>query len=135
MQKIELKLRLWGAFLIKPVFALANAGMTIGGDLFNSLLNTVSLGVICGLVLGKFIGVQLFTWIGVRSGIASLPQGATWKHIRGVAMLAGVGFTMSLFIAGLAFSDETHITQAKYGILLASIVSASLGVFLIKKAR
>lgn len=135
LQKIGHTLHPWVAFIIMPVFALANSGMTIGSDFFSAILNPISLGIICGLALGKFIGVQLFTWIGVKLGITALPQGVSWKHIRGVAMLAGVGFTMSLFVSGLAFADAERQTQAKYGILLASLIAACLGVVLIRRAR
>jgi NhaA family Na+:H+ antiporter len=134
LQKIEHTLHPWVAFVIMPIFALANSGMIIGPDFFDSLLNTVSLGIVAGLVLGKFIGVQLFTWLAVKLRVASLPEGVNWKHIRGVSMLAGVGFTMSLFISGLAFSDPVRITQAKYGILIASLISAIVGTILIRNS-
>lgn len=133
LQKIENALHPWVAFVIMPLFALANAGMPIGSDFFRSLSNPVSLGVSVGLVLGKFIGVLVFTWIMVRLGWAALPHKANWKHIIGVALLAGVGFTMSLFITGLAFTDMKMIDEAKYGILLASLISGIAGVFFLKK--
>ncbi|UAY55375.1 Na+/H+ antiporter NhaA [Arachidicoccus terrestris] len=132
LQKIENGLHPWVAFVIMPLFALANAGMHIGRDFFSSLANPVSLGVSLGLVVGKFLGVLVFTWLMVQFGWAALPQHAKWKHIVGVALLAGVGFTMSLFITGLAFTDIKMIDEAKYGILLASLVSGLLGVFFLK---
>lgn len=135
LQKIEYALHPWVAFLIMPLFALANAGMVIGSDFFSSLLNPVSMGVAIGLLAGKFVGVLLFTWLMVRLRIASLPQYATWRHIAGVAMLAGVGFTMSLFITGLAFRDELKIDQAKYGILLASVIAGVIGILILKGAK
>ncbi|QHS58366.1 Na+/H+ antiporter NhaA [Chitinophaga agri] len=135
LQKIEYALHPWVAFVIMPLFALANAGMVIGSDFFSSLLNPVSMGVAIGLLAGKFVGVLLFTWLMVRLRIASLPQYATWRHIAGVAMLAGVGFTMSLFITGLAFRDELKIDQAKYGILLASVIAGVTGILILKGAK
>lgn len=133
LQKIEHSLHPWVAFLIMPLFALANAGMHIGSDFFTSLVNSVSVGVFLGLVLGKFAGVLLFTWIMVKFKWADLPHRATWGHITGVALLAGVGFTMSLFITGLAFNNELMVDQAKYGILLASLISGTLGILLLRR--
>lgn len=132
LPKIENTLHPWVAFLIMPLFALANAGMDIGAAFFSSLINPVSLGVVTGLIAGKFIGVLLFTWLMIRFGWAQLPEQAGWKHIIGVAFLAGVGFTMSLFISNLAFENILFIEQAKYGILTASIVSGVLGVAILK---
>ncbi|KQS27907.1 Na+/H+ antiporter NhaA [Dyadobacter sp. Leaf189] len=128
LQKIEYALHPWVAFLIMPLFAIANSGMHIGSDFFSALINPVSFGVMFGLVIGKLVGVFGFTWLMVRLGIADLPRLVNWKHIFGVALLAGVGFTMSLFVTNLAFADELHIDAAKYGILLASVVSGTAGI-------
>ncbi|RZM08550.1 MAG: sodium:proton antiporter, partial [Pedobacter sp.] len=98
-------------------------------------INPVSIGVTAGLVIGKFIGVLLFTWIMVKTGLGKLPDQANWKHIIGVALLAGIGFTMSLFISGLAFKNPTFIDQAKYGILLASVIAGILGLAVLKRIR
>jgi NhaA family Na+:H+ antiporter len=133
LQKLEYALHPWVAFLIMPLFALSNSGMVIGSDFFTAVLNPVSLGVTFGLILGKFVGVLLFTWVMVKSGIAALPEQANWKHITGVALLAGVGFTMSLFISGLAFDEPLFIDSAKYGILLASVISGILGIVFLKR--
>jgi NhaA family Na+:H+ antiporter len=135
LQKIEYALHQWVAFLIMPLFALSNAGMVIGSDFFQALLNPVSIGVLMGLVFGKFVGVLFFTFIMVRFGLSSLPERATWKHIVGVALLAGVGFTMSLFISGLAFDHAEFVEQAKYGILLASLTSGILGLIMLKSIK
>lgn len=132
LQKIEHALHPWVAFLIMPVFALANAGMVIESDFFSSLVNPVSMGVITGLVVGKLTGILLFCWIAVKMKVADLPADAKWGHLVGVALLAGVGFTMSLFITGLAFDNEVMITQAKYGILVASLVSGVAGLLVLK---
>ena len=133
LQKIEYALHPWVAFIIMPLFALANSGMIIGSDFFSALLNPVSMGVTSGLILGKFIGIMAFTWLMVKFKIARLPEQATWGHIVGVALLAGVGFTMSLFISNLAFTDEVMINQAKYGILLASVLAGILGTIALKR--
>lgn len=135
LQKIEYGLHPWVAFVIMPLFALANAGMLIDSSFFTALLNPVSLGVAIGLLLGKFIGVLLFTWLMVKSGMADLPQFATWRHITGVAILAGVGFTMSLFITGLAFTNPEMVDQSKYGILISSVIAGSLGILVLRTTR
>jgi NhaA family Na+:H+ antiporter len=133
LQKVEYALHPWVAFVVMPLFALANAGIVIGADFFSSLLNPVSMGVMIGLVVGKFAGVMLATWLMVKFG-AQLPADSNWKQMTGVALLAGVGFTMSLFISGLAFSHVEMVDQAKYGILLASLLSGVLGVIVLKSA-
>lgn len=135
LQKVEYALHPWVAFVIMPLFALSNAGMHIGSDFFSSLVNPVSLGVITGLIAGKFVGVLLFTWLMVRFGFSELPQSSSWQHIIGVAALAGVGFTMSLFITGLAFSSVEMVDQSKYGILIASLFAGCLGIIILKNAR
>ncbi|WP_255157888.1 Na+/H+ antiporter NhaA [Siphonobacter sp. BAB-5385] len=128
LQKIEHTLHPYVAFLIMPLFALANAGMHIGSTFFSELMNPVSAGVGVGLVLGKSIGVFGFTYVMVRLKLADLPALVNWKHVTGVALLAGVGFTMSLFVSNLAFSDAEHVDAAKYGILLASLLSGTAGI-------
>jgi Na+:H+ antiporter, NhaA family len=133
LQKIEYGLHPWVAFMVMPLFALANAGIIIGADFFSSLLNPISMGVMIGLVAGKFVGVLLATWLMVKLG-AQLPVKSNWKQITGVALLAGVGFTMSLFISGLAFSHADIVDQAKYGILLASLLAGILGVIVLKRS-
>lgn len=133
LQKVEYALHPWVAFVVMPLFALANAGIIIGAAFFTSLLNPVSMGVAIGLLAGKFAGVLLATWLMVKFG-AQLPAKASWKQITGVALLAGVGFTMSLFISGLAFTHPEMVDQAKYGILLASLLSGILGVIVLKKS-
>ncbi|MFD1257503.1 Na+/H+ antiporter NhaA [Mucilaginibacter terrae] len=135
LQKIEYVLHPWVAFLIMPLFALANAGIVIGGDFFLSVINPVSIGVITGLIAGKFIGVLLFTWLMVKTGFAALPKNATWRQMAGVAALAGIGFTMSVFVSALAFKNAEMITQAKYGILLASLLAGSMGYIILMQNR
>lgn len=133
LQKIEYALHPWVAFVIMPLFALANAGMEIDKSFFTTLINPISLGILLGLVVGKFIGVLSFTWLMVRFKFSELPQHAGWKHIVGIALLAGVGFTMSLFITGLAFTDTAMINSAKSGIFLASSLSGIAGIWLLKR--
>ncbi|EOR93289.1 Na+/H+ antiporter NhaA type [Arcticibacter svalbardensis MN12-7] len=135
LQKIEYALHPWVAFFIMPIFALANSGIVIGADFLSSVINPVSIGVAAGLVVGKFIGILLFTCVMVKFGLGSLPQGANWKHMTGVALLGGVGFTMSLFISGLAFSKPEFVDQAKYGILIASILAGLAGSLVLRKIR
>lgn len=133
LQTIEHALHPWVAFGIMPLFALANAGIVIGADFFSSIANPVSIGVAAGLIIGKFSGILFFCWIMVKFRLSKLPEGANWKHIAGVALLAGIGFTMSLFISGLAFENPVFIDQAKYGILIASIFAGILGTIVLKK--
>ena len=133
LQTIEHALHPWVAFVIMPLFALANAGIVITSDFFSSIINPVSIGVAAGLIIGKFTGILLFCWIMVRFRISTLPEGANWKHIAGVALLAGIGFTMSLFISGLAFKSQAFIEQAKYGILIASIIAGILGTIVLRR--
>jgi Na+:H+ antiporter, NhaA family len=129
LQRMEHVLHPWVAFAIVPLFALANAGVRIEGDLGAVLGNRLTLGVVLGLVLGKQIGVTLGAWLAVRSGLTELPEGVRWRQIYGAGWLAGIGFTMSLFVADLAFADAAEaplLTSAKLGILGASLL-AGLG--------
>ena len=133
LQKIEHAMHPWVAFAVMPLFALANSGMVIGSDFFTAIINPVSIGIMVGLIGGKFIGILLFTWLMVKFKISKLPAQASWNHIIGVALLGGVGFTMSLFISNLAFTDVAMINQAKYGILLASVTAGILGTIALKR--
>ncbi len=135
LQKIEHGLHPWVAFVIMPLFALANSGIFIGADFFSAIVNPVSMGVAVGLVVGKFIGILLFTWAMIKFGFGKLPDQATWRHIIGLALLAGIGFTMSMFISGLAFQNPAFIEQAKYGILIASILAGILGTLVLRKIK
>jgi len=132
VQRLEHALHPWVTFAIMPVFALANAGVSLGGELGAALTNPVSLGVIVGLVLGKQLGITLSAWLSVRLGLAALPAGVTWRHIYGVSCVAGIGFTMSLFIAGLAFGETPLLTAAKVGILTASLVAGAAGWLILR---
>lgn len=127
LEKIEHALLPFVSYMIMPVFALANAGVAIGGGGMN-LTDPVFTGIIAGLFLGKPVGIVFFTWLAVQSGIASLPSGVNYGHILGAGLLAGVGFTMSLFIGNLAFTEAALIDSAKLGILCASLLSGVAGV-------
>jgi NhaA family Na+:H+ antiporter len=116
-----------------PVFAFFNAGVPIVGSTAGAI-SMVSLGVLAGLLLGKPIGVAGFAFIAVKSGLARLPAGATWSGMIGVGLLAGIGFTMSLFIAALAFKDPASLIQAKIGVLTASVIAAVAGLALLSRA-
>lgn len=114
-------------FLIMPLFALANAGVALFDGAGKGAGQSVTLGVVAGLLLGKPIGVTLAAWLAVRMGMASLPEQVSWKHVHGAGWLAGIGFTMSLFITGLAFTDDSQLTAAKLGILIASLAAGIVG--------
>ncbi|NBC05637.1 MAG: Na+/H+ antiporter NhaA [Bacteroidetes bacterium] len=134
LQRLEHAMTPLVAFIVMPVFALANAGITFSGGFAESVVSNVSLGVIAGLVLGKFIGILAISKLLVTLKLAVLPDGLNWRHIYGVAMLAGVGFTMSLFITDLAFVDLEHVIQAKIGIFVGSIISGVGGFLILRKA-
>jgi NhaA family Na+:H+ antiporter len=127
-QKLEHVLHPFSTFFILPIFALANAGVRIEGSLVELLFHPISLGIIAGLVLGKFLGISLFTHLVVKMKFTSLPNGMDFRQVYGAALLAGIGFTMSIFISDLAFSDEQSIQIAKVGVFAASILSAVLGM-------
>jgi NhaA family Na+:H+ antiporter len=115
------------AFLVMPAFALFNAGVALGGEEMQ-LIGAVSMGAFFGLLLGKPIGVVAFVWLMVRTGISQLPRDGSWMGFTGIGLLAGIGFTMSLFIANLAFGEGTLLDQAKTGVLAASLVAALSGL-------
>jgi NhaA family Na+:H+ antiporter len=132
LTRLEERLHPWVAFFIIPVFAFANAGVTVEAGMDGLLSDSVMLGVSLGLFIGKPIGVLAFAWAAARMGIGELPKGVRWIHIAGAAALCGVGFTMSLFIGGLAFELPQNLAHAKVGILLGSALSAVLGALLIR---
>lgn len=135
LHRLEHALHPWVTFLIMPLFALANAGVALSGDLGNVVAQPITLGVVLGLVLGKPIGVTFASWLAVRTGVASLPEGVSWKHIHGAGWLAGIGFTMSLFMAGLAFTGDEQLASAKVGILMASLGAGVIGSAMLFQTR
>ncbi len=125
--RMEHGLAPWVAYGVMPVFALANAGVSLSGVSPASLLSPVTLGVALGLLFGKLGGVLLSVWIMAKTGLAPLPEGCTWRHMTGVSLLAGIGFTMSLFIGQLAFHDPAILDEAKLAIIGASLLAGVLG--------
>jgi Na+:H+ antiporter, NhaA family len=133
LQRLEHALLPWVTFGIMPLFALANGGLVLTGGVGQLFQSPVTLGVALGLILGKPLGILGFAWLAITIGVAERPAGASWRQLAGVGVLAGIGFTMSLFIAGLAFG-ETLLHEAKTGILLASLVAGVGGAVLIVTA-
>ena len=127
LESAEHGLHPWVNFLILPVFAFANAGVVLAGLALADLLLPVPLGIAAGLIVGKLVGVVAVCWIIVRLGLATLPYGAGWMHLLGVACLAGVGFTMSLFIGSLSFASPELMNEVRLGVLTGSVISAILG--------
>ena len=126
----------WTSFLVIPVFALANAGVEVSRhSLDQALASPVTIGIVVGLVVGKIVGVSSFTWLAVRLGGCRLPEGATWTKVVGIGSLAGIGFTVSLFITNLAFAPEHLISQATIGILVASTIAALVGTAILRSSR
>jgi NhaA family Na+:H+ antiporter len=122
------------AYVILPLFAFANAGVPLAGMTFKALFEPVTLGIIAGLFIGKQLGVFSFAWLAIRLKLASLPEKVTWTQLYGAAILCGIGFTMSLFIASLAFEHEgqEYIRLVRLGILIASLLSAIIGYFILR---
>jgi Na+:H+ antiporter, NhaA family len=133
LHSMEHALAPYVAFFVMPVFAFFNAGVAVGGS-EGGLVGAVSLGAFVGLLLGKPIGVAGFVFIAVVSGLTRLPEGASWSAMIGVGLLAGIGFTMSLFIANLAFAEQVLLDQAKIGVLAASVVASLAGLVFLSRA-
>lgn len=129
LQRMEHGLSNWVVFLVIPIFALANAGIDFSQiDIAASISAPVTLGVMFGLVLGKFIGISGSCWLILKLGWGKMPHGMNWRHLTGAAWLGGIGFTMSLFIGGMAFTDPRLFEDAKLGILLSSLIAAIIGL-------
>ncbi len=134
LQRLEHAMHPFVAFVVMPVFALANGGISFPADFLDQLASPVTLGVASGLLGGKVLGIMGACYILIHFQWASFPEQTGWKHLFGAAMLASVGFTMSLFITELAFSDDALILQAKLGILMASLVGGAAGYYLLRRA-
>jgi Na+:H+ antiporter, NhaA family len=134
LHELEHALHPWLVFAIMPLFALANAGVPLGGDIVEALASPVTLGIVLGLVVGKQLGITLFAWLAVRSGVSELPEGIGFRHVYGAGWLAGIGFTMSLFISDLAFSEDSLVETAKVGILCASLIAGVVGWTILRGA-
>jgi Na+:H+ antiporter, NhaA family len=132
LKRIEHGLAPWVMFGVMPIFAFANAGVSLSGLSIGDLFEGIPLGIAAGLFIGKQLGIMSFVWIAVRSGISIMPAGVTWLQIYGVSVLAGIGFTMSLFIGTLAFSEPGHAGAVRIGVLAGSTASALLGYFILR---
>jgi NhaA family Na+:H+ antiporter len=133
LRRLEDALHPWTSFVVVPLFALANVGVRLSGiDLADAITSSVALGVSIGLLAGKTVGIVLFAYLAVRLGVGTLPNGTTWGHIFGLAVLGGIGFTVSLFITGLAFSDPALSDLSKIGIFVGSIVAGIAGYVLLR---
>jgi NhaA family Na+:H+ antiporter len=134
-EHLEVRLHPFTSYVVLPCFALANAGVVIHRDMLaTSSARAVAAGVALGLVLGKVVGIMAGSWAATRLRLAVLPEGVTWSHMTGIAALGGIGFTVSLFIAGLAFDDPRLADAAKLAILVASTAAALVGAFVLRRA-
>ena len=123
----------WASYVILPIFAFANAGLHLSGvDLASLFTSDVTMGVMLGLLVGKVVGVTLFPWVASWFGIVELPRYVTWTHVIGTGFLAGIGFTMAIFITNLAFSDPTLVLSATAGIMCASAAAGLIGYSLLR---
>ena len=136
LRRLETALHPWSSFVIVPVFALANAGVRFSGvDVGEAVTHPVSLGVMIGLFAGKIVGVSVFSWLAVKLRLGVLPRFAGWTHIVGLAAIAGVGFTVSLFITGLAFDSAVLADRAKIGIFVGSFASGVVGYLILRSTQ
>lgn len=135
LRHLEHSLHPWVAYLILPLFAFANAGVSFSGISTEALFGPVSIGIAVALFVGKQVGVFSVVWLAVKLGLAQLPQGATWRSVYGVALLTGIGFTMSLFVGSLAFERGAfdHMAATRVGVLAGSILSAMAGYLLLRR--
>lgn len=135
LERLERSIHPWSAYLVLPVFALANSGVEFSGDAVAGAMGSpVTLGIVGGLILGKLVGVVGASWLVVKMGLAALPVGVRWIHIMGVSLLAGIGFTVALFITQLAFTDPQLIAEGKMGILAASLIAGVAGFLFLRMA-
>jgi NhaA family Na+:H+ antiporter len=136
LNRLEHRLEVWSGFVVVPLFALANAGVDFRGvDIVDALTSTVALGVGVGLLLGKTVGISLFTYVAVRTGLGRLPAGTGWGHVVGLAAVGGVGFTVALFVASLAFIDPSFDDLAKVGIFAGSLVAGTIGFVILFRSK
>jgi NhaA family Na+:H+ antiporter len=136
LQRLEFALHPYTTFVVLPLFALSNAGVRfVGGDFAVAISTPIALGVLLGLFLGKPIGIALMSFVAVKLRVADLPEGVGWPQLVGAGVLGGIGFTMSLFVASLAFRGTAEITEAKMAILLASLLAGITGFTILRFAR
>jgi NhaA family Na+:H+ antiporter len=134
LRETENQLYPWVALGIVPVFAFFNSGIALSASTVNALVSPISLGIVLGLLVGKQLGIFGAVWLTVQLGVAKRPDGTNWWHVYGVALVAGIGFTMSLFVAGLAFSDPTMFRSARLSVVVGSLLSAAAGVAILRFA-
>ncbi len=134
LDKTEHELKPWVMFAIMPIFAFANAGVALWQLSVTDLFGTISLGIMFGLLVGKQLGILAMVWIAIRLGMAQLPTGVSWRHVHGAALLAGIGFTMSLFIGTLAFPDPDQAASVRVGVLVGSLLSGIAGYLVLRMA-
>jgi Na+:H+ antiporter, NhaA family len=132
LEQLEESLHPWIAFGVLPLFAFANAGVSLHGLSLSKLMEPVPLGIALGLLIGKPLGIFGVSWLAIKSGIAAKPDGASWAQLLGVGLLGGIGFTMSLFIGTLAFDEVDKAAQLRLGVLAGSLLAATAGYFLLK---
>jgi NhaA family Na+:H+ antiporter len=135
LQRLEHAIAPLVTFAILPVFALANAGVSFEGVRLASLTEGISLGIVLGLVVGKPLGIALFAFFAVRAGLGTLPAGVRMRHVLGIGLLGGIGFTMALFVGDLAFAQDAELASAKLGILTASTLAALAGLTVLMRTR
>ena len=135
-KEMEYGLHYWVAFMVLPLFAFVNAGVDLRGISLEEMLNPVPMGIMLGLFIGKQLGVFGFSWIAIKSGLASLPKDSSWQQLYGVSLLTGIGFTMSLFVDSLAYNDTQIYHYAdKLAILLGSFLSGIVGYYVLKTSK
>jgi Na+:H+ antiporter, NhaA family len=133
-ERLTRELNDWVSFLVLPLFALANAGVTFSGGIVHEVLTSrVAWGILLGLVVGKPLGILGFSWLAVRLRVAQLPHAVNWRQIGAVGMLAGIGFTVSIFISSLAFDSDLYLAEAKTAVLAASLIAGGLGYFALRE--
>ena len=132
LERLELALGPWVRFVVLPVFAFANAGVSLAGITLAHVTSAIPMGIALGLLIGKPIGIFGFSLAAIRMRLARKPEGATWPQIFGVAILGGIGFTMSLFIGMLAFTDAERAAEIRIGVLLGSLASALAGYLVLR---
>jgi NhaA family Na+:H+ antiporter len=134
LDRMEMLFHPWVSYGIMPAFALANAGIPLRGTHLASALQPAFLGTALGLLFGKPLGITLFSWLAVRLRIAELPKGVSWLQLHAVSWVAGIGFTVAIFIAGLAFRNEALYTQSRIAIVIGSVCAAAIGAALLNFA-
>lgn len=135
LRRLEHAVHPWVSYFILPIFALANGGIAMGHGMMSTIAHPVAVGIILGLVVGKQLGITLFSWLAVTFRIAELPRGVRWLHVYGAGWLGGIGFTMSLFIATLAFGESTLLSTAKLAVLVSSVVAGTIGWTVLRKTK